>query len=265
MAKGKAERLRDEMTSYGSVLIAFSGGVDSSVVAAVAEGALGRKALAAMVVTELISADEVESARETAREIGISLEIVPLTVLGDVAFLENPPNRCYLCKRLIFTALDKVRADHSLAFLVDGTNADDARSDRPGLRAIRDMRVKSPLAIAGLGKKDVRRLAAKLGLSVAEKPANPCLATRIPFGDSVDAEKLRQVDEAERAIRRLGFAEVRVRHHGSIARIEVSPEDVPRLLKKRRQVIEAGKRAGFAYVDVDLEGYRSGSMEEVLR
>lgn len=258
------DRLRRSVRDLGSVVVAFSGGADSSLVAKVAHDELEDRAIAAMVVSELIDDSEVRFAKDIARKVGIRFVPVRTEVLSDEKLTESPPDRCYICKKLMLAALEGERKSMGFDHIADGTNADDARSNRPGTKALRELGARSPLAEAGLTKSDVRRLAKRLGVPSAERPSSPCLATRIPFGERVDVEKLRQVAKAERSLRALGFHEVRLRHHGDVARIEVPADRIGALLRHRDEIIKLVKAAGFVYVAIDIEGYRSGSMEEAL-
>lgn len=258
------ERLRHSIKKLGSVIIAYSGGVDSSLVAKVAHDELGKNAVAIMVGTELIDDTEIRCAEVTAKKIGLGFALVRTSVLSDERLAISPPDRCYVCKGLILAALDQERKKRGMSYLVDGTNADDAASDRPGMKALKEAGARSPLAEVGLTKADVRRIAKKLDVPSADKPSNPCLATRIPFGERIEPRKLSKIALAEEPLKRLGFPEVRVRHHGDIARIEVPVGMLRELMRQREEVVAKVKAAGFVYVVLDLEGYRSGSMEEAL-
>ncbi len=247
-----------------SVVIALSGGVDSSVVAKAAFEALGKKAIAATAKSATLAAAEFETAKKVAREIGIKHEIFTEDEFENPKFAENSAERCYYCRKGLISGLRKVAKKYSAKYIVDGANADDALQHRPGLRALKENGVRSPLMELGIGKEEVRRIAGHFNLSVSSKPSMACLASRIPYGEGITKEKLRRIEEAEDFIKNLGFGQVRVRHHGSIARIEVPEKDIPKLLEFRKKILDKLKELGFTYVALDLEGYRSGSMDEVL-
>jgi uncharacterized protein len=258
------DRVRAALAELGSVVIAYSGGVDSSLVAALAREVLGERAIAVTGVSPTYTIEELESARAYAHALGIGWESVLTDESADKEFVANPPDRCFYCKRALVAKLDDVRRREGFAAIVDGTNADDALDDRPGRRAATDAGVVSPLLDAGMTKRDVRDLARALEIPGWDKPSAPCLASRIPFGTPITLERLSMVERAERAIRSLGFADVRVRHHGDVARIEVPAEDIGRAVEARERLTEACLAAGFTYVSLDLLGYRTGSMNEVL-
>jgi uncharacterized protein len=244
--------------------VAFSGGVDSSVLLALAVRALGRGRVVALLgVSPSLAADERVAAHEVARVVGVPVVEVTTAEGDDEAYRRNGPDRCYFCKNELFTRISAdVVAAHGLTAVAYGENADDARRpDRPGARAAREHGVLTPLADAGLDKAAVRRIARALDLPSADKPAAPCLASRIPHFEKVTPHKLAQVDAAEAALRRLGLADLRVRHHGEVARVEVSVDDVAALASDplRQAVVDAVRAAGFRYVALDLSGIQSGS------
>jgi uncharacterized protein len=244
--------------------VAFSGGVDSSVLLALAARALGPARVVALLgVSPSLAAAERVAAHEVARAIGVPVVEVTTAEGDDPAYRRNGPDRCYFCKNELFTRIsDEVVAAHGLAAVAYGENADDARRpDRPGSQAATDHAVLRPLADLGLTKADVRALARQLGLAVADKPAAPCLASRIPHHEPVTPAKLRQIDQAEAALRALGLSDLRVRHHGDVARVELLAEDLPRAVVEplRSRLVTAVRAAGFRFVTVDRAGIQSGA------
>ncbi|MHC4251973.1 MAG: ATP-dependent sacrificial sulfur transferase LarE [Planctomycetota bacterium] len=260
----KLASLREIIGDMGGVLVAYSGGLDSTFLAHVANDVLGDRALAVTAASETFPAFEREEAARFAADLGIRHETIETSELAAPSFAANPPDRCYHCKKELFGKLSALATERGLAFVADGTNSDDLSDYRPGRRALEELGVRSPLLEAGLGKAGIREASRRAGLPTSEKPSYACLASRFPYGETITAEGLTQVDAAEEALREMGFARVRVRHHGDVARVEFDPDDMPAAFEKREAISEAVKHAGFAYVALDLEGYRTGSMNEVL-
>ena len=262
----KYTRLQELVRGYGSLLVAFSGGLDSSLLVKVAHDALGDRALAVTALSPTYPSKECEAARALAHELGVRLEQIETGELEIAGFADNPPERCYFCKSELFGQLQEIARREGIAHVADGTNADDTGDYRPGMQAACELGVVSPLLEAGLTKDDIRALSKRLGLPTWDKPAAACLASRFPYGEQITSEKLAMVEEAENYLKELGFRQVRVRHHGGIARIEVTPAEIERLASTavRDEVVHKLEAIGYHYVTVDCRGYRTGSMNEVL-
>ena len=263
----KRDRLLDLLRGYGSCAVAFSGGLDSTVLAKAAQLALGERAVAVTGRSASMAGGEFDEAVELARQIGIRHEVVETGELDVPAYRANQADRCYHCKTELFAQVEQVAKRLGLAVVADGSNRDDLGDYRPGRKAAGEKSVKSPLAECGLSKAEIRRLAEAWDLPIWDKPATPCLSSRIAYGEEVTPERLAMIDRAERFLRDRGFQPLRVRYHkGDVARIEVAVEQLPKFADDefRRQVIERLKSLGFKYVSLDLEGFRSGSMNVVL-
>lgn len=256
------ERILDEMKQLDQLVVAFSGGVDSSVVAALAHRALGDDALAVTAVSETLAGRELEEAREVAAEIGIDHELMTFSELNDPRFRQNTPSRCFFCQSMRFDQLGEIAGKIDCDVLASGTNASDEGDHRPGLEAMDERDVYQPLLAHGVSKKQVRQIARWLGLSVWDKPAMACLSSRIPHGTSVTEERLRRIERAEEVLHEAGFGQFRVRDHQGLARLEVAPGELDRLCKpdRLRDIVERVRQAGFEAVCVDMKGYRTGSL-----
>jgi len=259
----KQASLHADLESLGSVVVAYSGGVDSSLLAAAAHEVLGEGCLAVTAVSPSLAARALRDASALAASRGWHHLVVRTHELERERYARNAPDRCYWCKSELFDVLQPVARERGARIAV-GTNADDLGDYRPGIKAARRRRVRTPLADAGLTKGDVRALSALMGLKTAGKPASPCLASRFAYGVRVTEEGLRRIDRAEEALRALGFEVLRVRDHGELARVEVPSADVERAAARRGEITEALRLLGFTYVTLDLAGFRSGSLNEVL-
>lgn len=261
----RLRRLRHILRDMGQVAIAYSGGVDSTLLLRVAREELGDGASAIVCSSELMPSGEAMEAVKTARDLGVEAMVVKVDILSRPEITGNAPDRCYHCKKAIFQEIARTASSMGIGTVADGTHSGDRDGDRPGMRALRELGIRSPLAEAGMDKDDIYESSKALGLPTASRPPSPCLATRIPFNEAITLEKLRQVDEAERLLRDLGYGQVRVRHHGPIARVEVEQRHLARAVDDREIIIEGLRSVGFTYVTLDLNGFRSGSMSEVFR
>ena len=263
----KLANLKANIEKYDKVMVAFSGGVDSTFLLAVCAETLGKHNVeAATAFSSIHSESELSYAKSIALKTGIHHTAIESHELSDTVFSSNPKDRCYYCKKNMFSKLLAISKKMNIRLVLDGSNADDVSDYRPGYKALSELEIISPLMDAGLTKEEIRFLSKEMNLQTWDKPANPCLASRIPYGNIITKEKLATVDKAETFIRSMGFDTIRVRHHDSIARIELSPEDISRFMIHgiREQVVRHLKKLGFTWIAVDIEGYRMGSLNSAI-
>jgi len=260
-------KLKDILKEMKSVLIAYSGGVDSTFLLKVAKDTLKNKVVAVTATSLTYPMEEFEEAKKLAKMIGVKHIVVETNELEDPEFTSNSPQRCYYCKKELFSLLKKIAKENSIEQIADGSNADDVQDFRPGIQAACEFGVRSPLKEAGLTKSEIRLLSKKMGLPTWSKPSFACLSSRFPYGMRINKKDLLKVAEGERFLRKLGFSQVRVRHYEDTARIEVLHSEMPKLFEDgvKEKIVEKFKQLDYTYITIDLEGYRTGSMNEVLK
>jgi uncharacterized protein len=261
----KYEHLRKIIAGYGPMLVAYSGGVDSTLLAAVAREVLGEKTRCVLLESPVVPRAAAAQAQEIARGLGLGLDIIAVPLMKHAEFRKNPADRCYHCKKISAVHLKQRAAELGFACIADGINVSDTGEHRPGLRASTEEGIVHPFIETRITKGDIRDIARMLNLPVWQKPSAACLASRIPYGDAITASKLQRIEDAEAYLADLGIGQLRVRLHKNLARIEVHKEDAGKILEQQSAVVRHLKSLGFAYITLDLEGYRSGSMDEVLK
>ena len=262
----KLAQLKALLKKLGSVVVAFSGGVDSTFLLKVAQEVLRERVLAVTIDSNSFTKKELQETQVFCEQQGIVQEVCKFNELDVEGFCQNPPNRCYICKKALFENLLEIAKEHKIAFVVEGSNIDDEGDYRPGMQAVKELGICSPLREVGLKKQEIRELSRNYGLVVWNKPSSACLSSRFAYGEQITRKKLKMVEQAEQFLQDLGFTQVRVRVHGSLARIEVLLEEIPQLMLQdnRKRIAEKLKEYGFSYVTMDLCGYRIGSMNESL-
>lgn len=261
----KLERLEKILKEMQKAVIAFSGGVDSSVLLKIAVDTLGKKnVIAVTAVSPTYTAEEKREAKKIAGGFKVKHIFAATEKFRNKNFASNPPERCFYCKKELFKKLEEIRRNHGFKHIADGTNRDDEKDYRPGEKAKKMYGVRSPLKEAGIGKKEIRLYAKKAGLFFWNKPAAACLASRIPYGQKITACKLQRIGKGERVLHAMGFTQVRIRDYGTLARIEIPKEEMAKAVKMQKEIAEKLKKTGYTYIALDLEGFRSGSMNEVL-
>ena len=265
MQAEKLERLREIIRSHKRVLVAYSGGVDSSLLLKVALDVLGERNVEAVIASsDTYPSREKFDAMGFCDAIGASYSVIETDEMEDARFLENTPERCYICKSHLYDEILKIARDRGWDTVVEGSNVDDLKDYRPGRRAIEEKGIVSPLKEAGLTKAEIRAISREIGLPTHAKPAKACLASRIPYHTRIEKEVLSRIEQGEALIESLGFTQVRVRSHGDVARIEVEPGELEKVLQEREAIVKGLSEMGFTYVTLDLKGYRTGSLNEVL-
>ena len=264
LTQKKYETLETILKGIGSVAVAFSGGVDSTLLLTVAHAVLGEKAVAFTAASETFPSREAREAKDFCAERGIRQVVFESNEINVPGYMENPVNRCYLCKHSLFEQLQKLAKENGLSEVAEGSNVDDTGDYRPGMLAIKELGIRSPLREAGLTKEEIREISKELGLPTWRKQSYACLASRFVYGETISERKLKMVDQAEELLLNMGFHQLRVRIHENLARIEVDPSEFEALLSHREEIAQAFKSYGFSYVTMDLQGYRTGSMNETL-
>lgn len=265
--KEKLNHLRKILSEMGSILIAYSGGVDSTFLLKVAREELGDRVIALTVKSEIHHLGEITDAKKMAQKFKVKHLFIDIDILSNKGFVNNLKERCYICKKEIFSRISEMAKELNLNFAADGSNYDDLSDYRPGMKAVKELKIRSPLQEAMLTKDDIRLLSKEMDLPTWNKPSNSCLATRIPYRDEITLEKLKRIEKAENFIHHLGIEQVRVRCHNKLAKIEVGGKDLLLFMEEdlREKIINKLKKLGFIYVSLDLQGYRSGSMNEELK
>ena len=261
----KVSKLKKSLQDMGSVIVAYSGGIDSTLMLQLAHETLGTKSIGITAFSASMPVKEKEEAENIAKLIGANFKVIISHETEDGRYLQNAPDRCFFCKSDVYDRLIDYAQNNGYQFVVDGTNADDAGDHRPGRQAASEHGVRSPLLEAGITKDEIRILAKKYGLPNWDKPAAACLASRVPYGTMITIPMLGQIEKAELVLRNMGFQQLRVRHHDQVARIEIEASEFIQIMEKREAIVKALKELGYTYVTLDLAGFRSGSMNEVLK